>query len=141
MFPVAPKAKRAAARVAAGLPPSVPPCRLSASPMAETVTSMRWPGLAKAGSSAVTSTAAAFLSPGEMPGGAMIDYSVKDARTYRIMARVYHSHPLPESGAGAVLRAPSDPSICWTNLSVAPGRESDGPRTCALCPRQALIQA
>ena len=42
--------------------------------------------------------------PGEMPGGAMIDYSVKDARTYRIMARVYHSHPLPESGAGAVLR-------------------------------------
>ena len=42
--------------------------------------------------------------PGEMPGGAMIDYSVKDARTYRIMARVYHSHPLPEGGAGALLR-------------------------------------
>jgi hypothetical protein len=37
--------------------------------MAETVMSSRWPGLAKAGSSAVTITAAAFFSAGLMPGG------------------------------------------------------------------------
>ena len=37
--------------------------------MAETVTSIRWPGLAKAGRSAVMITAAAFFSAGLTPGG------------------------------------------------------------------------
>ena len=37
--------------------------------MVETVTSIRWPGLAKAGRSAVIITAAAFLSAGLTPGG------------------------------------------------------------------------
>jgi hypothetical protein len=38
--------------------------------MADTVTSIRWPGLAKAGRSAVMITAAAFFSAGRLtPGG------------------------------------------------------------------------
>ena len=41
---------------------SVPPARDLASPVELTVTSTRWPGLAKGGSSAVTITAATFLT-------------------------------------------------------------------------------
>ena len=47
----------------------VPPRSDRARPSAETVMSSRWPGLAKAGSSAVIITAAAFLSAGLTPGG------------------------------------------------------------------------
>ena len=48
---------------------SAPPRSDLALPMVDTVTSIRWPGLAKAGSSAVMITAAAFLSAGLTPGG------------------------------------------------------------------------
>ena len=47
----------------------VPPRSERARPIAETVMSRRWPGRAKAGSSAVIITAAAFFSAGLMPGG------------------------------------------------------------------------
>jgi hypothetical protein len=47
----------------------VPPRKERARPSADTVMSMRWPGLAKAGSSAVIITAAALRSDGFTPGG------------------------------------------------------------------------
>ena len=48
---------------------NVPPRRLLALPIAETVMSSFCPGLAKAGSSAVMMTTALFFSPGLAPGG------------------------------------------------------------------------
>ena len=48
---------------------SVPPRSDLAWPIAETVTSSRWPGLAIGGNSAVTITAAALRVAGLSPGG------------------------------------------------------------------------
>ena len=47
----------------------MPPFRLFALPSEETVTSRLWPGRAKAGRLAVTSTAATFFSCSACPGG------------------------------------------------------------------------
>jgi hypothetical protein len=52
------------------------------------------------------------LMPGEMAGGVYSDLSVKDSRTYKIIARVYHTNPPGEGGAELRVWDHGDTWVC-----------------------------
>ena len=72
---------------------SVPPRRLLAPPIDDTLTSIGWPGCAKAGSSAVTITAAELRPCGATPGGSVTpsDCSIE----FRLCAVTAVCSPVP----------------------------------------------